>query len=75
MMAWIGWLLGASAIPTSPVVWAGGGMVAAVGLTAALLATLAVLAWQREPAHASAAGKRGDVACTVREDSPLRSAA
>jgi hypothetical protein len=57
--------------------WVTGGMVAAVGLTAALLATLGgiAIAWQHEPARVSASGKRSDIVCTARQDSHLPSAA
>ncbi len=53
MTTLITWLFGASPVPTG-IVWAGGGMGAAVTLAALLLTMISALAWQRDRMNGAA---------------------
>lgn len=48
MVALVIWLIGASAVPDSLLVWEFAGVCTAIVLSALLLATVTVLAWQRD---------------------------
>ena len=75
MITFIGWIL--AAIPAVPLVWVTGGATTAVVLTAALLATVGVLAASREPRRIGMAqGKLDyDLPRSASADSPLPNAA
>ena len=75
MTMFIGWIL--AAIPAVPLVWVTSGAATAVVLTAALLATVGVLAASREPRRIEVAqGKlEYDLPRTASADSQLPNAA
>lgn len=63
MIAFVTWLLGTNAVPDSLLVWELGGVCTAVVLSALLLATVTVLAWQRDR-------QRGEIAPAKRRRMP-----
>jgi hypothetical protein len=74
MTTLITWLLGASTVPTG-IVWAGGGVGAAVTLAVLLLTMISALAWQRDRMNGASLQARCEAEGPSEMDSRLPSAA